>query len=431
MLKRVIVRGPALSQSGYGEHTRFVLRALQSRPDLFDIYLVNINWGETSWVWEDNVERQWIDFLLQKTIQYTPDQNKPFDVSIQVTIPNEWEKMAPINIGVTAGIETTKIAPSWIEKALQMNRIIVVSKHAKYGFENTEYPAKNGLTGEDFMAKVTCPVEVVGYPAKNIEPSPISLDLKYDFNFLTVGTWIVRKNLENTIKWFVEEFYDQEVGLVVKTSMAKNCLQDREACFHRLKELLQEYKDRKCEVSLLHGDMSEGEMTALYQHPKIKSVVSISHGEGFGLPLFEAAYNALPVVATDWSGHTDFLYMSTKNKKGKITKKPMFSRISYDILPVQPSAVWDGVIQKDSMWAFPKEWDYKKTIRSVVKNYGTVKSTARKLQKYLVENYSTEKQNEKFIDFISLDLAFDNGKTSDNVEQWFKELTEDTVQEFR
>ena len=50
MKKRVIVRGPALTQSGYGEHTRFLLRSLRSQPDKFDIYLVAVNWGQTGWV---------------------------------------------------------------------------------------------------------------------------------------------------------------------------------------------------------------------------------------------------------------------------------------------------------------------------------------------------------------------------------------------
>ena len=70
-MKTILVRGPALSQSGYGEHTRFVLRSLRSKPELFDVYLLSTNWGATGWLWEDNEERQWIDFLLQKTIQYT------------------------------------------------------------------------------------------------------------------------------------------------------------------------------------------------------------------------------------------------------------------------------------------------------------------------------------------------------------------------
>ena len=116
-MKKVIVKGPGLSQSGYGEHTRFLLRSLRSRPDLFDVYFVNINWGQTGWIYEDTEERRWMDFLLGKTMQYG-QQGGQWDISLQVTIPNEWEPMAPVNIGVTAGIETTKIAPGWVEKSL-------------------------------------------------------------------------------------------------------------------------------------------------------------------------------------------------------------------------------------------------------------------------------------------------------------------------
>jgi len=395
-MKKVLVRGPALSQSGYGEHTRFILRSLRSRPELFDIFLINIPWGQTGWIWENNEERKWIDFLLEKTINYG-QQGGQFDSSLQVTIPNEFEKIAPINIGVTAGIETTKIAPQWIEGGLKVDRMIVVSEHAKYGLRNTEYLATNNSTGEEFMAKISCPIDVVGYPVKKTTPEKIDLKLKYDFNFLVIGTWIVRKNLENTIKWFVEEFYDQEVGLVIKTSLIRNCLQDREATDFKIKQLLQEYKGRKCQVYLLHGDMNEGEMASLYQHPQIKALVNFSHGEGFGLPLFEAAYSGLPVIAPNWGGQCDFLYITEKNKKGKIKKTPMFSSVSYDIKPIQPEAHWEGVIQKDSQWCFPKEWNCKKTLRSIKKDYGTVKSKAKKLQTYLKKEFSEEKQYQKIV----------------------------------
>ena len=388
-MKKIIVRGPALSQSGYGEHTRFVLRALRSQEDIFDIYLLNTPWGATSWIWEDNEERRWIDHLLQKTIQYTQSQGQ-FDISLQVTIPNEWQKIAPVNIGITAGIETTKIAPGWIEKSFQMDKIIVVSEHAKFGFENTEYSAENQQTGESFLAKVTCPIEVIGYPIKKIEAKEIELDLKDDFNFLTIGTWIPRKNLENTIKWFIEEFYDQDIGLVIKTSVAKNSLRDREVSHTRLKELLAEYKDRKCNVYLLHGEMTEQEMTGLYQHPKIKALVNISHGEGFGLPIFEAVYNTLPVVSVAWGGQSDYLYVPVKDKKGKIKKTPMFTLVPYDIKPIQKEAVWEGVLQADSQWCFAKEWAYKKSMRKVVKEYGSVVSKAKKLQKHIVKEFAQD-----------------------------------------
>ena len=109
-MKKILVKGPALSQSGYGEHARFLLRSLRSAGDEFDIYLINLNWGSTSWLWEDTEERKWIDSILAKTISYIQAGGN-FDISAQVTIPGEWERIAPINIGITAGTETTKISP--------------------------------------------------------------------------------------------------------------------------------------------------------------------------------------------------------------------------------------------------------------------------------------------------------------------------------
>ena len=403
-MKKILVKGPALSQSGYGEHTRFVLRSLRSRQDLFDIYLLNINWGNMGWIWEDNEERRWIDSLLGKTIQHG-QQGGTFDVSLQVTIPGEFERIAPVNIGITAGVETTKISPTWVEKCLMMDKIITISEYSKHAFVNTEYEARNNATGQNFMAKVTCPVEVVGYPVKETEATSMDLKLETDFNFLTVGTWIPRKNLENTIKWFVEQFYEDNVGLIVKTTTARNSLMDRRHCESRLNSLLQEYSQRKCKIYLLHGDLTEEEMTGLYQHPKVKCLVNISHGEGFGLPLFEAAYTGLPIVTMAYGGQNDFLHMPVKSKSGKVQIKPMFTRVSYDIRPVQPEAVWDSVIQKDSQWAYAKEWDYKKALRTVHKNISAAKSKANKLKKHLQSEFSHTQQYEKMVNCIAPDTA--------------------------
>jgi len=416
-MKKILVKGPALSQSGYGEHARFVLRSLRSRQDIFDIYLININWGNMSWIWEDNEERQWIDFLLAKTIQYG-QQKGQFDISLQVTIPGEWERHAPVNIGVTAGVETTKISPQWLEKCLNMDKIITISEYSKHAFVNTEYPANNSQTGQDFTARVTCPVEVVGYPVKVKESANLGLNLTTDFNFLTIGTWIPRKNLENSIKWFVEQFYEDNVGLIIKTTTAKNSLFDRRYCEQRLKDLLQEYTDRKCQIYLLHGDMTEEEMNGLYQHPKVKCLVNISHGEGFGLPLFEASYNGLPVITMSYGGQNDFLYMPVKNKKGKVKQTPMFTTVSYDIKPVQPEAVWESVIQKDSQWAYAKEWDYKKALRTVHKNLKTAQSKAKKLQNYLQTQFSEDKQFEKFVNCVSPD----HSSVDSSIEEMFLQL---------
>ena len=103
------------------------------------------------------------------------------------------------------------------------------------------------------------------------------------------------------------------------------------------KKLLKEYEGRSQMpgIYLLHGDMTEEEVHGLYCHPKIKALINIAHGEGFGLPIFEAAYNGLPVISPAWGGQCDFLYMPLKNKKGKTKKTPMFSTVPFDIKPIQ------------------------------------------------------------------------------------------------
>ena len=168
-MKKILVRGPVLSRSGYGEQARFALRALRAHQDRFDIYLIPVGWGTSGWMFEDTEERKWFDHLTEKTQIYL-QQKGQIDISLQITIPNEWERMAPVNIGYTAGIESTKIAPEWVEKSGIVDKIIVTSHHAKSGFDNTSYDAKNDQTGEIVSNyKCTTPIEVVSYAAKDVE----------------------------------------------------------------------------------------------------------------------------------------------------------------------------------------------------------------------------------------------------------------------
>ena len=393
MKKKILVRGPVLSRSGYGEQTRFAVRSLRAYEEFFDIYIIPTNWGKTGWVWEESEERTWIDERIRETAFFT-QKGGQFDVSLQVTIPNEWEKLAPINIGYTAGIETTKVAPQWIEKAYLMDKIIVVSNHAKDVYEATSYEATDRNTGQvikDFRCQT--PIEVVNYPVRQLgEEDGLDIDFETDFNFLVSSQWGPRKNIDNTIRWFVEEFHDQEVGLVAKLNWHNDSVNDRMGTEKRLKALLAQYKDRKCKVYLLHGSFTDQEMAHLYAHPKIKAYVSLTHGEGYGLPLFEAAYHGLPIVAPDWSGHLDFLYMPVKDKKTKKEKmKAMFSKVDYQLGPIPPEAVWDGVLQADSMWAYADQGSYKMKLREVKNNYAVRKKEAEKLRDWILENFEASK----------------------------------------
>lgn len=403
MRKKVLVRAPVLTRSGYGEHGRYVCRALKEREDLFDIYIVPITWGETGWIVSVDEERKWLDEKIEQTGVYIQSGGH-FDMSIQVTIPNEWEKLAPINIGVTAGIESTVVAPVWLEKANMMDRVVVVSEHAKQGFTRASYDGTNASTGQKMTLKCETPISVVHYPAKIYENIPeLELNLDYDFNYIVVAQHGPRKNLENTIRWFVEENIDQEVGLVVKTFVRNNSISDRRHTENMLKHVLSKYKERKCKVYLMHGDITDLEVHSLYNHPQIKCIVSATHGEGFGLPLFEAAYSGLPVLAPGWSGQCDFLYapfQGSKKKKKKSSRHPYFAEVEYSMAPVQQEAVWDGVLMAESMWCYPQEGSFKMKLRQVRNNYDKWKKKADVLQKWILENFEDKKMKESFIKAI-------------------------------
>ena len=387
-MKKIFVRGPVLSATGYGEQSRFALRALRSRPDLFDIYIQPIPWGQSGWIWQDDEFRQWMDERIKTTQLLLNEKVLAPDISLQITIPNEFEKMCPINIGYTAGIETTKVSPQWLQKGNEMDKILVVSNHGKDTYVNTKIPLKDGRE-----YKLTTPVDVVWECTPNPEESEAipGFEPRHDFNFLVVSQFGPRKNFENTIRWFVETFENDEIGLILKTHNKGASLIDLGNVERTLGVVLEDYPNRKCSVSLLHGDLSEGQMKSLYEHDKVKCLVNIAHGEGFGLPLFEAARAGLPIATIPWSGQLDFLQWDGEN---------LFNAIDCTLKPVGADAVWEGVVQRDSQWAYADKDAYQACLKHIVENYEDCLEGASELQGKVLEHFNAERLYKLFCDSI-------------------------------
>ena len=416
MVKKLLIKGPLLSRSGYGEQSRFALRAFRTRPDLYDIYIMNIPWGRTGQLMEDNEETRFINQAAQKAALHM-HQGGQFDVSLQITVPNEFEKIAPVNIGYTAGIETSKVAPEWIDKSNNaIDKIIVISNHSKNVFERTRYDVKDQNGNEVKGWGLQVPVDVINYSVRKNEPVEQALEFKTTKNFLTVSQWGPRKNLDNTIKWFVEAFrHDEDVGLIVKTNTASDSILDREFTTARMTTLLKSLGDKKCSVYLLHGEISQGALAWLYEHPTMKALINIGHGEGFGLPLFEAACHGLPLITTTWSGQADFI--SKPNKNGK--RVPRILRVDYDLKNVQKNAVWPGIIQEDASWAFAKEASYKRALRECLDKEIHWRKEAHTLQKYILEEFAEEKMYKRFVELANIgdEETFDLDSWLDDLEE--------------
>ena len=371
MLKTVVVRAPLLSKSGYGEHSRQLFKYLLTKPNL-NIVTQVVPWGITPWDVSAGAFNSLGPEAMKRSVS-SPDQK--FDVSFQVQLPNEWDpSLATFNVGVTAGVETDKCNPIWTAvHCNKMDLVIVPSLHTKKTFE--------------VSAACTTPIIVVPesyFYELDDDPAPLDIDFKTDFNFLSVGVLTGmtpptdRKNLFYLIKWFVEEFKDDaDVGLIVKTNRGRETAIDRMLTEAVLKKLLDEINHQASpRVYLLHGDLARSEMNSLYRHDKVKALISTTRGEGFGLPFLEASVAGLPVMATNWSAHTEFL------NSGRWIK------IDYDMREIDASRQDNNVFVPGARWAEAKEESVKKALRKFRNSHDVPRVWANQLAEKLKKSHS-------------------------------------------
>ena len=304
--KSVLLRAPVLSMSGYGVHSRQVARwlfnAADTRGDL-DITTELLNWGQTPWITDVYAYGS----LAGRCFQASSNVKEKYDVTIQLQLPSEWcPELGRFNVGMTAGVEASRCNPEWIACVNKMDLVVVPSEFTKQVFINSGHvTTKILVVGESFFD------EVLSYDTAE----PLELDLETKFNFLVFGqvtggdALSDRKNLPFTLKWLFEVFENHpDVGIILKTNMGRLTEADRHICKQSLTKLIQEAnKAENPKFYLLHGEMSEKELVGLYKNPTIKALVTLTHGEGFGLPILESAACGVPVIGSNWSAHTEFL----------------------------------------------------------------------------------------------------------------------------
>jgi glycosyltransferase involved in cell wall biosynthesis len=256
-----------------------------------------------------------------------------------------------------------------------MDEVIVPSNHVKDCLTNTGTVTKQiSVVPESYVDAIRS-TEHPRLPSYSTE-----------FNFLVFGQFTGnsymndRKNTFNTIKWLCEAFKDDPaVGIVVKTNMGRNTKIDRSVVKNTLKQLLKDVrKGPYPKVHFLHGDMYDDEVASLYVHPQIKALVSLTRGEGFGLPTLEAAASGLPVIATGWSGHLDFL------KQGK------FVSVTYQLGEIHPSRIDGRIFVQGSRWANASEEDFKKRVLKFRNNNDIPREWAAELGQRLRITHSFE-----------------------------------------
>jgi len=392
MTTKVLLRAPLLTNSGYGVHSRQVFSWLYHREDV-ELTVECLNWGRTSWVLDGDKENGLYRKIMSCSNPVTPGS---YDVSFQVILPDEWNtEYATKNVGVTALVETDRCTARWVEKCNKMDVVVLPSQ-----FTLDVLKRSGPVTTETLVIPEWFNGDLLDRSKMSKTQSDKRYDtIKTDFNVLTIGALTSlkkeddRKNTENTLKWLFEEFSDEEdVGVVIKTTMGKGSESDKQLCRDYLKSAVNNYRKGEFpKVYLIHGNMDKEEVAGLVSHRKIKLYATATRGEGYGLPLVEAAAAGVPIVATGWSGHLQFL------------QKENFGVVDYDLVEISETKVDERIFKKGFKWAEPSEESFKREVRKAFENYEDAKAKAKNLKKHIQFNYNSaiiKKQYDKLLEKV-------------------------------
>jgi glycosyltransferase involved in cell wall biosynthesis len=390
----LVYQAPVFTRSGYGDHARDILRSL-FELDRYDIKIVPTRWGNTP----QNQADPTTEFGQKMLSNVATRVDRKPDIFIQMSVANEFEPKGNFNIGITAGVETTVLPKEFLDGGNKMDLIIVPSQFTKSLFDKTQFQEQDKQTKQiikTFKSEKPCEVLFEGVNKELYEnPQFTEVDvldgIESDFNFLFVGHWLKggigqdRKDVGMVIKTFSTVFKylpkDKRPGLILKTSSAGFSVMDRENTRQKIEQAIKGLEDVP-PIYLLHGDLKESEMVELYNHSKVKAMISFTKGEGYGRPLAEFATTGKPIIVSKWSGHVDFLPEdNTVFLSGQLTD-------------VDKSAA-DKFLLKESKWFTVNYSEAANKIYKVFNEYDSYLKKSQGLRANILSNFTMEKMTEQ------------------------------------
>jgi glycosyltransferase involved in cell wall biosynthesis len=396
-----VISCPIQTYSGYGARSRDIVKAL-IELDKYDVKILPQRWGNTPMNFIDT-NPEW-EFLNQYILQ-NPQMPAQPDIWCQITVPNEFQPIGKYNIGITAGIESTLAPGDWVEGCNKMNLILGSSKHSIEVLKNSKFEKRDNNT-QQIVGKIEWNVdsEVLFEGANTEVYKPVKStfelpNIKESFAYLFVGHWIGngpigedRKNISLLVKGFYETFKNKNnpPALILKTSTVGSSYMDRDDIIKRIQAIKSTVKASKFpNVYLLHGEFSDTEMNEIYNHPKVKAMVNLTKGEGFGRPLLEFSLTNKPILTTGWSGHTDYLNPEfTTLLKGNLTK-------------IHPSAA-NNMLLADAEWFSVDYSQLGHYLKDMFENYKNYTDKSKRQGYHSRTNFSFDKMKEKLDEILTV-----------------------------
>jgi hypothetical protein len=394
---------PIDTYSGYGARSRDVAKAI-IELDKYDVKIIPQKWGNTPMGFiNDNPEWE----FLRKHLYLEQKLTQQPDIWCQITVPNEFQPVGKYSIGMTAGIETTLAPGEWIEGCNRMDLVLGSSKHTIDVLRNSKWEKRNKQTNQveghliwERDGEVLFEgADVETYkPLKTTKEITINLDgVKENFAYLFVGHWMQgqigedRKNVGLLVKSFFETFKNKskQPALILKTCQVGSSYMDREAILKKIKEIKKTCKSNNLpNVYLLHGEFTNQEMNQIYNHPKVKAMVCLTKGEGFGRPLLEFSLVNKPIITTNWSGHIDFL-------------NPEYTTLLPGQMTKVHNSTANNMLLKDSDWFSVDVGQVGAYLKHMFENYKDYKEKAKRQGYQNRTNFSFDKMKEKIDEILS------------------------------
>jgi hypothetical protein len=400
MKNTFVISCPIDCYAGYGARSRDLVKALINL-DKYDVKILPQRWGNTPWNFIEDHNEEW--GFLTPHIMIGQMTQQP-DIWAQITVPNEFQAVGKYNIGITAGIETTICAPQWIEGMNRMNLNLVSSEHSKKVFQESKFQKQDEQTKQVIgTVELTSPIEVLfegvditKYFQTALTPASEigqALDtIEEDFAFLFVGHWLQgdfgqdRKDVSGLVRVFLETFKNKKKkpALVLKTMSGPASITDRGQILKKIDAIKNSINSKNLpNIYLFHGEVSDSEVNQLYNHSKIKAMISLTKGEGFGRPLLEFTQTKKPIIASNWSGHVDFL------------NHEFTSLVPGTLNNIHPSAQVKDMLIDGSQW-FTADYGFVNgLLKDYVENYKKYQEKGKRLSFYCKTNFSFDKMQEK------------------------------------
>jgi len=396
---RITWEAPTFGPSGYAFASRGYLMGasdlglrVRSQPLLGDCRMTKIDEEGLDEDWhkiETFVADQYMAFAMKSPVdkqtltRLIPLTNTPLGgVYVSGYIPTDpegrdfYQEFRDRNPGMTAYVgytmfETDRIPEPWVDACNRMDEIWVPCRF------NVETFAQSGVARDKLH------VIPIGFQPEHYRPErcePLDSVTRKGFNFLSIFEWTYRKGWDVLIRAYMEEFgEDEDVKLILRSYQGGGVIGEN---VPPVSEQLTDFitslgydPERIPDIELLDRMLPAKDMPRLYKVGD--AFVLPTRGEGWGIPLTEAMLMEVPVIATRWSGHLEFMnddnaYLIDVDRIG----------------PVHPDQVRDNPLYQGQHWAEPSVEHTRALLRHVFENRQEGQEKARLGRRHIVENFT-------------------------------------------